>query len=91
MSFIKRSNRLIVLFAVLVAFSALFTVVSFPPPAEAQSCSHGATRWITIGCCACNWATNKKLQSCNNGVWVDTGYTQCFSTGSCCRTPCCTP
>ncbi|HEV2844815.1 MAG TPA: hypothetical protein VG477_08220 [Thermoanaerobaculia bacterium] len=91
MPFVTKSNRLIVLLAVLVAISALFTIVPFTPPAEAQSCTHGSTRWITIGCCACNWATSKKLQSCNNGVWTDTGYTQCFETGSCCRTPCCHP
>lgn len=76
------------------ALAAIFVLslalaASFVPLAEAAGCTHGATRWVNNGCCACNYETNRKLQSCNNGVWVDTGYSQCFNTGSCCKSPCC--
>jgi hypothetical protein len=84
------SKRMAMAIATLVVFSAVLLNLGITPQlAEAAGCTHGNTRWITIGCCPCNDTFNKKLQSCNNGVWVDTGHTQCFWTGSCCAFPCC--
>jgi hypothetical protein len=83
------SRRVLLALAAIAVLALTMTASLLTPNAEAAACTHGATRWVKIGCCACNLDTNKKLQACNNGVWVDTGYTQCFSTGSCCSSPCC--
>lgn len=89
MSFIRKSNRLIVLIALLVVFSAVLSVLGVVPLAEAATCTHGATKWVKIGCCVCNYETNKRLYVCDNGVWKATNETLCFYTGACCSTPCC--
>ena len=90
MTFINNtSKRMVVALAALFIFSVVLIAVAFTPPAEAAACTNGQTRWVKIGCCQCNAGTNKKLQACNGGVWVDTGYTQCFVTGTCCAFPCC--
>jgi hypothetical protein len=88
MSSLKSSRRLVMALAAIFVLS-LTLAATFVPLAEAAACTNGATRWVKIGCCACNHDTNKKLQACNGGVWVDTGYTQCFDTGQCCSFPCC--
>ena len=90
MSLSKPSNRVFLALVVVSMFTiALITGAFLTPRAEAAVCTNGQTRWVRVGCCACNYETNKKLQSCNGGVWVDTGYTQCFDTGTCCSFPCC--
>lgn len=85
MSF-KRS-RLVVLALALLALGFALTAPEITLPVQAQSCTHGATRWVGAGCCPCN-VTKLKLQWCRNGVWTDTGTTDCRQ-GSCCAFPCC--
>ncbi|MFL6195013.1 MAG: hypothetical protein ACJ75H_12635 [Thermoanaerobaculia bacterium] len=71
------------------AFAAVLVAMTFLLPARAATCTSGATQWRTTGCCSCNAGRQQTLWSCNNGTWVNTGYSQCNVGSSCCAFPCC--
>lgn len=70
-------------------FAAVLVAMTFLLPARAATCTSGATQWRTTGCCSCNAGRQQTLWSCNNGTWVNTGYSQCNVGSSCCAYPCC--
>ena len=83
MALLKTSRQTVVR----LVFVLVLMVVAIMPAYAA--CTQGQTQWRTTGCCACNSAYQQTLWSCNNGVWVNTGYSQCNNYGSCCKFPCC--
>jgi hypothetical protein len=89
MSTLKSSKRTVTALALLFMFSLVLIVVSPTPPAEAQSCTDGATKWTSNGCCECNSGRLQTLWVCDNGFWVQVR-TQCNTiNGGCCSYPCC--
>jgi hypothetical protein len=77
-------------FSLVIRFALAAVLVTLTMvPLGAATCTQGSTQWRTTGCCSCNAGRQQTLWSCNNGVWVSTGYSQCNVGSSCCAFPCC--